>query len=105
MQAQAHQPSNFATYHDEFGNPVFDTFFISADLGEGEDHLFAFRTPNDRQRAVEAIQAKGMPCQVLSHQEAFLLARGGAMAWLHHGDLPSEMVWSPLFLKFPARVA
>lgn len=100
-----HQPSNFATYSDASGLPVFDTFFVMADMGEGEEQLFAFRSPHDRERAMDAMLSKGTQCQALTHQEAFMWARGGMPAWLHNGDLPSEMVWSPIFLKFPARVA
>ncbi|WPE19912.1 hypothetical protein [Shinella zoogloeoides] len=99
-----HEPSNFATYSDALGNPVFDTFFVLANL-EGEDQLFAFRSPRDRDVAELSITAKGMRCQALTHQEAFILAREGMLAWVHNGDVPADMVWSPIYLKYPARVA
>jgi hypothetical protein len=98
---QQYQPSNIATYSDASGHPVFDTFFILSDWGNGEE-LFAFRSPDDRDRAADAFSAKGFPCQTVSHQDAFLRIRGGMRAWVHNGDVPADFVWSPLKINFPA---
>lgn len=96
---QQHQESNFATFKDSADNPVWDTFFVLSDWGNG-DELFAFRSPLDRKRAMEAMEAKGMPCQVVSHQEAFHLIQRGMNAWIHHGDIPKEDAWDKLSINY-----
>ncbi len=94
---QQHQPSNFATYSDASGAAVFDTFFILADWGNG-DELFAFRSPSDREKALDAFKAKGHSCQAVSHQDAFHRCQIGTRAWIHNGDMPKDCIWAPLFL-------
>jgi hypothetical protein len=94
-----HQPSNFATYSDAAGNPVFDTFFVLSDWGNGEE-LFAFCSPDDQRRAIEAFHGKGFPGQAMTHQEAFLKIQAGIRAWAHNGDMPADFVWSPLSINY-----
>lgn len=94
-----HQPSNFATYSDASGSPVFDTFFVLSDWGNGEE-LFAFRSPDDRTRAMAAFEGKGFPCQAMTHHDAFQKIQAGTRAWVHNGDVPADFVWSPLSINY-----
>ena len=77
---------------------------MQSDWGDGPT-LFAFRSPDDRTRAIAAFEGKGFPCQVIAHQDAFLLIRSGMNAWVHNGDVPADFVWSPLRINYPAQVA
>lgn len=96
---QTHQPSNIATYSDPAGRPIFDTFFVLCDWGNG-DELFAFGSPDDQRRAIDVFAGKGMPCQAMTHHDAFMKIQGGTRAWMHNGDVPADFVWIPLSINY-----
>lgn len=101
---QQHQPSNFSTYRDEQGNLIWDTFFVEMNSGNGAG-LFAYRTWDDRELALDIAAARGVECQAVAHRDAMLMIRDGKHAWLHASEVVGDDVWIELKINYPARVA
>lgn len=99
-----HQPSNFATYRDADGSPIFETYFTQANWGNGRA-LYAYDDWQTREDALDIAARSGVDCVAISHREAFLLIRDGAPAWLHELTVEGIQAFRQLSIRFPARVA
>jgi hypothetical protein len=76
-----HVPSAAAaSYCDEDGRPIHDTYFAGFDLGDGLE-LYSYASFADREAAIDDATAKGMQCQAYSHHMAFQAARNGVPLW------------------------
>ena len=97
MLAVAHVPSNFATYCTQDGQPVFETHFVSMDIGAGLQ-LFAFQSADAQQAAIAAAHKRGQVANALKHCDAFYRMRYGRQAWLYEGAPGGMPTWSPLII-------
>lgn len=95
--------SDIATYRAA-GEPVFDVWFAAVEA-DGEVSLFGFKTPADRDAGLPGFSRAGLSASTVNHREAYVMIRGGALAYYHNGDMPSENVWAPLTLNHPAAMA
>jgi hypothetical protein len=104
MGSAMHQPSNFATYRDDSGSPVFETYFVRAKWGKGFA-LYAYESWHAREDALEIAAISGVECEALSHRDAFLMIRAGETAWIHELTVSGIQAFRPLYIQFPAIVA
>jgi hypothetical protein len=104
MVADMHVPSNIATYRDDDGQPVFNTWFAVAEWG-GSPALYAYASWDDRENAIDVAELAGVAIEAIGHRDAFLRIRGGARAWLHEMTIEGIAAFRPLSIQFPARIA
>jgi hypothetical protein len=104
MASAMHQPSNFATYRDDDGNPIFETYFVRAKWGKGLA-IYAYEDWQEREDALEIASIAGVECEIISHREAFLMIRAGTTAWIHELTVGGIQAFRPLYIQFPAIVA
>ena len=99
-----HQPSQFATYRDDEGNQVFETWFMLAKWSKGPA-LYAYDSFQAREDAIDIAERAAVECEPVSHREAFLMIRNGAAAWLHELTVEGIQAFRPLTIQYPAQVA
>lgn len=99
-----HQPSNFATYCDDDGNQVFDTYFTVATWSKGPA-LYAYNSWQDREDALDIAHLASVQCEAVGHHDAFMIMRAGTVAWLHGITAGGIQCFRRLRIQFPAIVA